>query len=160
MKTFGLFLFLLTCLTSFVTPSRAGGPQPSGSMTVTGTVADSSGNPMSGVVIRLNDYYFVSTSTGGDGSFSLTVDPAAIESATNTVVDPANFKITANMDGYYPQTKDLVYAAGTSASHIFEIRPLPYGYQTSTAPIQTVNTEPSEVEDPTPVGTVVEPATN
>ena len=162
MKVFGFVLTILAILTAAVPESRAQWSQPAEeSMTVTGTVSDADGNPLSGVTVRVNDYYFVNATTDNYGYFNLTVNPSSIGSATNSEVDTTQLKLTANIDGYYPQTKPLEYVTGASANAIFELSTLPYSAQ-STAN-QSGNTYESTNEDEEssePVGSVVEPSAN
>lgn len=170
MKLFRFLFSLFFVGTAVPFAALAGYAADDQSMTVTGTVKDIDGNPMPNVVIRLNDYY-VSTTTDGYGSFSLTVNPTEIGTTTNTQVDTAAFKITANLEGFYPQTKRLDYLPGTSVNHIFELKVLSDDVDgtsattttisttssTTTSTTQSVWTEPSDVDSGEPVGTVVEP---
>jgi hypothetical protein len=168
MKFYRFLMSLLFATLMVPLTASAGYDADDQSMTVTGVVKDINGSPMSNVVIRLNDYY-VSTTTGYDGTFSLTVNPTEIGTTTNTQVDTAALKITANFDGYYPQTKRLEYLPGTTANHVFELKVLSNEVSatntstttlstTSTSTTQSVWTEPSDADTGAPVGTVVEPS--
>src|SRR3990167_5318451 len=121
MKLQSLFILVLTLMIPVLSYAQDGG-----SMVINGTVRSANGYGMSNVVIRLNDYYFVTATTNESGAFSLTVNPTEISTTMNAPVDSNELKLTANLGGYYPQTKILNYSAGASADFVFELKPLSY----------------------------------
>lgn len=88
---------------------------------VKGVVSDSGGSHLSNVSIRVNDYYFVTTTTDSEGSFSLTIDPSAVSQALNKPVDTSELRVTANLDGYFPQTRKLAYTPGAHLNEVFSL---------------------------------------
>ena len=67
--------------------------------TVTGTVVDTQGKPISNAIVRINAAG-VDATTGADGTFSI---PSIME---------GSYTLTAGADGYSPSTKDITISGG------------------------------------------------
>lgn len=141
MKTQSSLLLILVLFLVFPLLAQAG----ASNMTVSGTVTDNKGNALSNVSVRV-DTLMLDVITTPNGSFKLIIPSDKVAEGNLT-------RVTANLTGYYPQTRKLTLKAGETASFNFELPTIPADElltatttETTAMPVETTTTEPAPIQ--------------